>query len=1087
MLKQIIIFLNVKIESVRIPFLQMTETAVLSYYPSTPSHRLEPVLTHTFDGYEPWQTGILAMDAGQGGSKEYVAVNDFAAWLSKLEKTQRDVHAYEILPEGRPVYPYLDVEFDAAQLNTEEVLSNVIQATLLCLQRVGCTRVNGLGVFTASGACGGRIASGQKGSFHVVFETHEVFRSTVEHRIFIQHILIPYLKGEEYVRSLTWTAAKGEKMFAVDAVPYMRNQAFRLPYQSKRGSNRPLVPYDMTALGYPVSPRWTVGVYEPPETLVYLNSEQLEKESTGQGRGAGQTKGHISSDKPSNEYDLVVALANELSADFLTRYEEARNLVWCLWAVEQTPRMREVIHRTCQRGRNYDARWVEGLLRGWRYAALSIGSLVRWVKEEKGGSVVRRIIRANPIQYHRELFETTIMCANHIQVSCRYLGEVTEMDFYPKDAVDTLLVKSHLGTGKTVAITNIIRLGTYRRILVLSPRKSYTHAQMGIFANDPTLPPFVSYLEHPPGFLSEVPYLIIQLESLHKVFHYFEPYDLVIMDEAESILNQLHSVTTNGKHLINNHSTLERVLRTAGRVIMADAFLSDRTMNVARALRQVERIRYIENTFQPYAREAIYLKEAEAVEKTEAEEKAEAEETGVIPAHLYGLCHRMMAALKEGRRIVVLWTSKRKGDWFVRSFLKGTGIAYCFYSSDTTKEEQLGLRDVHATWSTLQCLMMTTSITVGISYDPDEPEVQFDEAFLYGSNTTAMPRDIAQALLRVRVLKTQRLTYVVESRPTSNDYDTTRGFKNVWGQLTAREIACLRDHPLTEWYDCPDWAKWNHVYNENEERCSRVEYVDVLKKYLTLCGYEQREEVEEVGAAFIVAHPGGGANHELAWEDISFLSDAAAETLRAQLVRGDGIEPEDRLRLKKWVFQSVLERGAPITAQAMIWQEYVEKRREGRFWNARSERWWSLEAMADEEARRRYAIMSSDQLQRRKALRLFLEAVGMRYSLEERIFEHEELVGLGERLERIQAEVRAGLGLRPTRRRGEKWTVSHSVDFIHAVIENWSGGYVEIITEVKKIDKKTTRIFTIDLNRGHPLWFMFRHGGWDTEECLIKL
>lgn len=131
--------------------------------------------------------------------------------------------------------------------------------------------------------------------------------------------------------------------------------------------------------------------------------------------------------------------------------------------------------------------------------------------------------------------------------------------------------------------------------------------------------------------------------------------------------------------------------------------------------------------------------------------------------------------------------------------------------------------------------------------------------------------------------------------------------------------------------------------------------------------------------------------------------------------------------------------------------------------------------------------MSSDQLQRRKALRLFLEAVGMRYSLEERIFEHEELIGLGERLERIQAEVRAGLGLRPTRRRGEKWTVSHSVDFIHAVIENWSGGYVEIITEVKKIDKKTTRIFTIDLNRGHPLWFMFRHGGWDTEECLIKL
>ena len=144
--------------------------------------------------------------------------------------------------------------------------------------------------------------------------------------------------------------------------------------------------------------------------------------------------------------------------------------------------------------------------------------------------------------------------------------------------------------------------------------------------------------------------------------------------------------------------------------------------------------------------------------------------------------------------------------------------------------------------------------------------------------------------------------------------------------------------------------------------------------------------------------------------------------------------------------------------------------------------------MADEEARKRYAVMSSDQLRRRKALRLFLEAVGMRYSLEERTFEHEELVGLGPRLEGIQEEVRKGLGLRPTRRKKtDTWTAAHSVDFIHAVIENWSGGYVEVKTETKKINKKTVRLFTIDLNKGHPLWFMFRQSGWDTEECLIKL
>ena len=1055
-----------------------------------PSSRLEPVLVHSFPSATPWRQGVFAVDSTVGGgSKEYVACGDFPRWVEEgLIAAQRDEHAYEILPEGRAVYPYIDIEFDAEQLDADDVLSEAIHAVLLCLQRVGCTHVRGLAVFTASGSCSGTIASGKKGSFHIVFDTLEVFRSVMEHRLFVQHVLLPYLKeDEDCLRLLTWTTAKGEKMLAIDAVPYMRNQAFRLPYQSKRGSARPLIPYDITPLGYPSASRWSVGVYEPPDTLSYLAVEY----TLTRPREPGAPK-RDGLDREAPEYPLMTALANLLSADFLTRYHETRNLVWCLWSVEQTPRMRTFLHETCERGRNYDYRWVEGLLRTWCYAGLTLGSLIHWVKEERGASVVRRIILANPIHYYRELFQTTVMSSEHIRVSCRYLGAVPEMDFRPRSGVDTLLVKSHLGTGKTVAITNIIRLGTYRRILILSPRKSYTHAQMGIFAADPSLPPFVSYLDHHDGFLSDVPYLIVQLESIHKVFHYFEPYDLVVMDEAESILNQLHSVITNGKHLMNNHSTLERVIRTAGKVIMADAFLSDRTMRCAHALRAKEGIRYIENTYQPYARTAVYLlppaSTAADVQEEKGNEQEDGDGGGVIRAHIYGFCKRIMTALRAGRRIVVLWTSKRKGDWFVRSFLQGTGISYQFYSSDTTKEEQLGLRDVHATWSEVQCLMMTTSITVGISYDPDEPEIQFDEAFLYGSNSTAMPRDVAQALLRVRVLKTQRLTYVVETRPTSNDYDAIRGFQNVWNQLTAKEIACLRDHPMTEWYDCPDWAKWNHAYNENEERCSRVEYVAILENYLALCGYERVTEVEPVPQDFVAVHPGGGDDNALAWESIDFIRDEQAEALRVQVVRGDGMEPDDRLRLKKWAFQSILERAAPLVAQEAIWREYIEKKHEGQFWNARTERWWSLEAMADQEARKRYAVMSSDQLRRRKALGQFLEAVGMRYSLEERVMEHEELVGLGPRLEEIQAEVRAGLGLRPTRRKaGDVWTASHSVDFIHSVIENWSGGYVEVANQRRRIDGKITKLFRIHLNQGHPLWFMFRQSGWDTDECLIKL
>jgi len=205
------------------------------------SFRLEPVLAHTFDGQPPWRAGIIALDAGTGGSKQYLALRDIPAWLTTLEETEHDTHAYEILPEGRPVYPYLDVEYDAAQLTDEEVLETLFYAMAACLQRIGGTHIHGVSVYTASGPCStDRIASGQKASFHMVFESHEVFRSTVEQRIFIHQVLLPHLKETDAERTLTWTTAKGQRLLATDPIPYMRNQAFRLPFQSKQGSSRTL-------------------------------------------------------------------------------------------------------------------------------------------------------------------------------------------------------------------------------------------------------------------------------------------------------------------------------------------------------------------------------------------------------------------------------------------------------------------------------------------------------------------------------------------------------------------------------------------------------------------------------------------------------------------------------------------------------------------------------------------------------------------------------------------------------------------------------------------------------------------------------
>jgi hypothetical protein len=348
-----------------------------------------------------------------------------------------------------------------------------------------------------------------------------------------------------------------------------------------------------------------------------------------------------------------------------------------------------------------------------------------------------------------------------------------------------------------------------------------------------SMPVFESYLDHS-GSLAHLPYLILQAESLWRIKG-AERYDLVIMDESESILCQMHSVVTHGSHMIDNHVVLETVLRSAYRAVFADAFISDRTFHAVHELRHSQdsqETHFIENTYQPYDRTAIALAPVHKDKRV---------------ANLGALCERIMEALKAGRKIVVLWTSKKRGLWFAKQFLSNTAYQHAFYHSGSSTEEVAGLRDVSATWRDIQCLMMTTSITVGLSYDPKIAEAEFDEAFLYGSSASAIPRDIAQSLLRVRVLKANRLTYVLETRAASSL--EKRGFRGVAASLMAKEQQLIQQHPLVTWRTCPTWVRYNHCYNINEERVSRVEYREILQRYMIMSGYALLEETHVPDAA----------------------------------------------------------------------------------------------------------------------------------------------------------------------------------------------------------------------------------------------
>jgi hypothetical protein len=1014
----------------------------------------EDVTHHRFEGTPAHLQGYISQDVAEGsGSKQFLTISDFPSWLeTDVIKSQCDRHLYEYVLEGRPVRPYFDVEYDDGQLDSADVIDNVLLAIATCLAEVGvevdCASI--ASIFCATGACN-KMPSGVKASFHIILDTPVVFRNTLEHGAFMNKILLPYIEASETLKNtLYWTDKNGARRCVIDSAPYGRTQSFRLPFQSKIGSNRVFVPITKTVVNYCIGLYCDVGELE----FITLPCESRAVVETSVPSYSKSTE--------SPEFDFVKAVSNLYTVDFLTGYHGTRNVIWALWNVEQTERMFEWIHELCIRAINYNYRWVCDIIDAWKHGSLKIGSIVYWAEELVGKDAVNKIRKEYPIKYKDELFTAHMKPVKHTVLEQRYLGDSVGFS----EDINTLVIKSLLGTGKTVCIKNIITSGTYKRILVVSPRKSYTYSQSGELVG------FTSYLEKFYGDLASEARIIVQVESLHRIGNGFQKYDLVILDEIESILNQLHSIKTNGSNLITNHQVLSAAVSTAGRVILADAFISDRTFNFCNSLRNREQSHYFENTFNPYCREAIFLRSTEKDKRI---------------ANIGGFCERIIEALRAGRRIVVVWTSKRRGDWFVKEFLEkwegDCAPSWIYYNSASTKEEQESLKNVNESWRTVQCLMMTTSITVGISYDPKIADIEFDEAFLYGSSASAMPRDIAQALFRVRTLKANRLTYVLDTR-TSYDCGV-RGFANIYNELSKKEDKLIREHPLVKWTMSPEWAKWNFSWCENEERNSRAEYKDVLENYLVLSGYTLKS-VTHIPTHKVAAIKVDLDDREaIMWDNVDDIDYAVAEDIHKAIKRGEA-GTEDILRRKKFIFRQQFVDGCCEEDLKSAWSRFFESGSEKQFWNVVHEKCWTVDDVARSEAVKRYAGMSGDSVKERETIERFLKIVGMSYSQEECIIEADKIEEIGRVLSSVEKDIVEGLGLRKSRRKGD-WKVANTIDLITAVLQEWGCGSVESSMKQLRRGGKVKREYCLDINKNNKLWNNIHNYNINYDENLIVL
>lgn len=296
----------------------------------------------------------------------------------------------------------------------------------------------------------------------------------------------------------------------------------------------------------------------------------------------------------------------------------------------------------------------------------------------------------------------------------------------------------------------------------------------------------------------------------------------------------------------------------------------------------------------------------------------------------------------------------------------------------------------------------------------------------------------------------------------------------------------MRLHPLVKWTTCPQWARYNYCYCENEERNSRAQYKAVLDEYLVRSGYGLFEEVHIPCHKVSAIRVDLDDKDSLMWDNIDPIDSGVADDISKAMKRGDA-SVDHILCYKKWRFRSEFRTDCPDLDLKSLWARFYESSCEGRFWNVILEKRLTVTDLARSEALKRYGIMSGDSVKKRETLERFLKILGMTHSQHEILISTEMLDKIGLQLSKDEKELREGLGLRASQRKTKEWTVANTIDLITVVLDMWGCGTVECVIKMKKVDKKPIRFYSIQINKGNKLWSSILGSNINYEENQLRL
>jgi hypothetical protein len=316
------------------------------------------------------------------------------------------------------------------------------------------------------------------------------------------------------------------------------------------------------------------------------------------------------------------------------------------------------------------------------------------------------------------------------------------------------IIESSMGTGKSYSVCNFIKNNRdkLKKILVVSPRKSYGDS----IWNRLNKQGFNFEHYEKTEDISRCKNVVIQLESIHKIR--YDDFDLMIMDECESILNQFKSTTF--KNSVNRTRNIEKynyLMKTSKKVFLMDGLMMKRTFNHIKILSEDSYV-YIKNRYIAGKLTFIQMNLKNQVDGI----------TKKYNKTIINLSTKIMKHLEKGENIYGMICSKDLLEKTVEyiNIVSKNKYKIKTYTSETKASEKK-YDNVNEEWCKYNLVLSTATITVGIDFNK---KGHFNNGILVLNPNTCGVRDCLQNIYRVRNYIDNNIYYYIDGNISQCPY-----------------------------------------------------------------------------------------------------------------------------------------------------------------------------------------------------------------------------------------------------------------------------------------------------------------------------